>query len=65
VYTELKAMTRGKTFTAEDLARVVATLPADKRSLLRDMKPKAYLGDAVRSVDEVLETLPCTKSWFG
>jgi adenylosuccinate lyase len=54
VYTELKAMTRGKAFTAQDLARVVASLPQDKRALLRDMTPTLYLGDAERIVDEVV-----------
>jgi adenylosuccinate lyase len=54
VYTELKAMTRGKTFTAKDLARVVASLPENKRALLRDMTPERYLGDAERIVDEVV-----------
>lgn len=61
VYSELKSMTRGKVFGAEDLARVIATLPADKRGLLEGLTPERYLGDAVRIVDEI--TAACDETF--
>lgn len=54
VYTELKHLTRGTTFSERDLAHMIGDLPNAAAERLHGLTPQSYLGDAERVCREVL-----------
>jgi adenylosuccinate lyase len=55
-YTTLKALTRGRAVTAEDLAAFIdgLSVPDQIKNQLRSLRPEAYVGDAAGVCDEIL-----------
>jgi adenylosuccinate lyase len=55
VYTELKALSRGRTFSRKDLLELAKSLPPALQASLSALAPETYLGNAAVLVDRALQ----------